>query len=338
MLQSSQPTPERVFETLTAYQDSAALAAAIELELFTRIGEGADTLAALAERVPASERGLRALCSYMVVREFLAQEGERYRLTQESALFLDRRSPHYMGSVSGFLTSDGLRRCFERLPEAVRRGGTVEEHGGTVAGENPVWVEFARAMQPMAQALAPGLAEAVCRPEPPRRVLDIAAGHGLYGIEIARRSETTEVVAQDWAGVLEVARENAQAAGVERRYRTLPGSAFEVSWGRDFDCVLLTNFLHHFSAEECTVLLSRARTALREGGRVAVLEFVVGEDRVSPPHPATFDLVMLATTQRGQAYTFAEYERMFLAAGLGAPERHELEPAAQAVLVAGIVR
>ena len=54
------------------------------------------------------------------------------------------------------------------------------------------------------------------------------------------------MVALDWASVLEVAKENAQAAGVADRYTTLEGSAFDVDYGSGYDLVLLTNFLHHF--------------------------------------------------------------------------------------------
>jgi predicted nicotinamide N-methyase len=325
--------PERIFETLTAYQASAALAAAIELDLFTHVGAGLDTPAKLAQETGASERGLRALLSYLVVRGFLERRGAGFAPSAESARFLDRRSAEFLGSVATFLTSAGLRRCFEDLGAAVRRGGTVEPGGGTVAAENPVWVDFARAMQPMARPLAERVAEVLGGPAP-RRVLDVAAGHGLYGIELARRSPAAEVVAQDWPSVLEVARENARAAGVGGRLRLLPGSAFAVDWGTDFDLVLLPNFLHHFGRAQCVQLLAKARAALRAGGRVAALEFVVDEGRTTPARPAAFDLVMVATTAQGESYTQAEYAAMFRAAGLPEPERLELVPAGHSLLVA----
>jgi 2-polyprenyl-3-methyl-5-hydroxy-6-metoxy-1,4-benzoquinol methylase len=80
----------------------------------------------------------------------------------------------------------------------------------------------------------------------PVRVLDIAAGHGLFGIEIAKQHDSAEIVALDWAPVLEVAKANARAAGVIDRFTTIPGSAFDVDYVGPYDIVLLTNFLHHF--------------------------------------------------------------------------------------------
>ena len=115
------------------------------------------------------------------------------------------------------------------------------------------------------------VAEAVGRAE---RVLDLAAGHGLYGIAVARANPGATIVAQDWEQVLAVARENAERAGVADRLRLLPGSAFEVDFGEGFDLVLVPNFLHHFDPPTCVALLRRVHDALAPGGRAAIVEFV----------------------------------------------------------------
>jgi 2-polyprenyl-3-methyl-5-hydroxy-6-metoxy-1,4-benzoquinol methylase len=149
----------------------------------------------------------------------------------------------------------------------------------------------------------------------PVRVLDIAAGHGLFGIEVAKQNPQAHVVSQDWAPVLEVAKNNAAKAGVADRFETLPGSAFDVEFGGPYDIVLLTNFLHHFDRATCVALLKKVHAALKPGGRVATLDFVPNEDRVSPPMAAAFALTMLASTASGDAYTFAEYKSMYEEAG-----------------------
>src|SRR2546426_3989279 len=132
------------------------------------------------------------------------------------------------------------------------------------------------------------------------KILDIAAGHGLFGITLAKHNPNAEVVAVDWPKVLEVARANARAAGAAGRYRTLPGSAFDVDYGEGYDLVLLTNFLHHFDIPTCEGLLRKVHAALATGGRAVTFEFVPNEDRVSPPIPAKFSMIMLATTQHGE--------------------------------------
>jgi ubiquinone/menaquinone biosynthesis C-methylase UbiE len=151
----------------------------------------------------------------------------------------------------------------------------------------------------------------------PVRVLDIAAGHGLFGIGVATQNPDAQIVAVDWAPVLEVASANARKAGVANRYETLAGSAFDVDYGGPYDVVLLTNFLHHFDPPTCVALLTKVRRALTPRGRAAALEFVPNDDRVSPPMVAAFAMTMLGTTASGDAYTFREYEGMYREAGFG---------------------
>lgn len=322
--QTLQPSPELFFETVNAYQRTAAIKAALELDAFTAIGEGKQTPQEIAARCETSERGMRVLCDYLTLIGFLTKEEGRYNLTPDSAVFLDRRSPAYMGSTLEFLLSPMLVNGFENLADAVRKGGTVIPEGGTVAPENPVWVKFAKAMVPMMAMPAQMIAKMVGDKEGAKlKVLDIAAGHGLFGISIAQQNPEAEVVALDWPNVLEVAKENARSVGVSDRYSTIEGSAFDVDYGSGYDLVLLTNFLHHFDQKTCESLLRKVYNALNEGGRAVTLEFVPNEDRVSPPIPAAFSMMMLGSTPSGDAYTFAELEQMFKNAGFA---HSELQP------------
>src|SRR5260370_40329619 len=107
----------------------------------------------------------------------------------------------------------------------------------------------------------------------PWKVLDIAAGHGMVGITLARHNPQAEIVAVDWAPVLAVAKANAQPAGVAGRYRTVPGSAFEVEFGNGDAVVLLTTFLHHFAAATNEELLRKMNAALKAGARAGYPEF-----------------------------------------------------------------
>ena len=310
------PSPAIVFDTLLAYQRSAALRAAIELGLFGAIGEGLHNVASLARRCSASERGIRILCDYLTVIGLLAKENGQYQHTITSATFLDPASPACVGPVSRFLCSRDVADPFLRLEEIVRTGHTTLPGEGSVEPESAHWVEFARSMAPMVAPMAGPLSALVLKDvSGPVRVLDIAAGHGLFGIEVAKQNPQARIVALDWAAVLEVAKANAQRAGVADRYETLPGSAFDVDFGGPYDIVLLTNFLPHFDPATCVGLLKKVHAALKPGGLAAALEFVPNEDRVSPPMQAAFSLIMLATTPSGDAYTFPELEAMYRKAG-----------------------
>jgi hypothetical protein len=330
---TSQPTPALLFDTINAHQRTEAIKAAIELSLFTAIARGNTSAKGIARACGASERGTRILCDYLVIIGFLTKQDGKYGLTPDSAIFLDQNSPAYMGTVIEFLLSPMLTDSFKDLTAAVKKGGSVSEEG-TIAPDHPVWVKFARAMAPMmalpSQLLAP-LVDPNANEE--LRILDIAAGHGLYGLAFAKWNPKAEVTAVDWSNVLEVAKENAQAAGVSDRYHTIPGSAFDVDYGAGYDIVLLTNFLHHFDPQTCEGLLRKVHGALADGGRAVTLEFVPNPDRVSPPQAAAFSLVMLGGTPGGDAYTFAELEAMFRNAGFAHSEWCELPPTIERVVI-----
>jgi 2-polyprenyl-3-methyl-5-hydroxy-6-metoxy-1,4-benzoquinol methylase len=322
------------YETLNAYQRTAALKAAIELDLFTAIGEGTNTARSLAKCRQATERGVRILCDFLVAIEILTKQDEQYSLTEESARLLDRRSPACIASAAGFLTLPEVVNSFKDLAGVVRNGLPDMAGEGTVEPQNAIWVDFARSMGPLQAPTAETIATVLHSGAGESwKVLDVAAGHGVFGIAVARQNPNAEIFAVDWPAVLEVARGNARQAGVEARYHGVPGSAFEVDFGRGYDVILLTGFLHHFGSAAIETLLRKLRAALAQNGRVVALEFVPNEDRVTPPETAAWAINMLAMTRSGDAYTFAEYERMFRSAGFSSNELVRLPSNPQSVIL-----
>lgn len=311
---NQQITPERLFSAINSYQLTEAIKSAIELDIFTLISEGNTMSAMIAKRCHAAERGVRILCDFLTIHGFLTKQGTTYSLAADSALFLDRHSPAYVGSAIEFLLTPRLRECHAHLTEAVRRGGTALGEG-MLDRENHDWVKFAHGMMPMARRPAEIIATELRRESEAYKVLDIAAGHGLFGISVAKQNPAAHVYASDWKNVLEVAQKNADAMGVGDRYHLIPGSAFETDFGNGYDLALITNLLHGFDTQTCTELMSKVHVALNPGGRAAIAEYVPNPDRVSRPTAAAFSLTMLAATGSGDAYTFAELESISKAAG-----------------------
>jgi ubiquinone/menaquinone biosynthesis C-methylase UbiE len=238
-----------------------------------------------------------------------------------------------MGSIANFLTAPTMVDSYKHLTASVRQGGSVVQDTA-LAPDHPMWVEFARSMAPMMAMPARSLAELLnARAGHKWKVLGIAAGHALFGINILQQNPNAELTIVDWPNVAEVARENAQKAGVANRFRALTGSAFEVDYGSGYDLVLLMNFLHHFDPPTNEKLLRKVHAALKPGGRAVALEFVPNEDRISPRMAASFSMIMLGTTPAGDAYTYRELESMFRNAGFQRCEMHPLPPGVEHVVI-----
>src|SRR5262249_21583492 len=150
------------------------------------IGNGIQTAAALAHQCRATERGIRILCDYLVVIGFLTKQGNRYSLTADTAVFLTRNSPTYLGTTVRFLTSPMRTEGFKTLGNTIRKGFTGS---GLLTIEHPIWVDFARDMAPLTRLpaeLLAGLVNAGVNQK--QKVLDIGAGHGLFGIALAKHN------------------------------------------------------------------------------------------------------------------------------------------------------
>ena len=303
--------PTWLLDEFRAFERSLALRTAIELDLFTCIGGGANTIRALSAVSGASERGLRALCDYLTVQGHLLKRGARYSLTLNSRLYLTTASPAYFGSAVRFFASDSTVAAFCRLRQTVERGTACSADFAELD-----WVEYARSMAPLAEATAQFAANALAGDSKgPVQVLDLGAGHGLYGLAIAAQNSAAQIFALDAPQVLEIAIGNARESGVAERFHPIPGDALETDFGGPYDLVLAANLAHHFDQASNVRLFQKARAALKPAGRIALIEWVPNADRVSPAHDAAFALTVLATSARGAIYTLTEYSRMLRAAG-----------------------
>ncbi len=321
-----------VYETCLSYQKTAALQAAIKLDIFTKIGHQSLTAEQIASRTGASLRGVRILCDFLCVIGLLKKNTNLYNLSVDAKRFLDRTSPYYLADIIDFYAAPEIvSLIMQDSTSYVIAGGTSELTN--ISPDNPIWVKFAQSMVPFSSIAAQRIASYIVkRKMEPRKILDVAAGHGLFGIQVANIINHASVMAIDWANVLEIAESNAELAGLSDRYKTMAGNIFEIDWGKDYDLILLPNILHHFNQDECTILLGKARNSLSTDGSVFVIDLMPNQDRISPPEQAAFAFFMLATTPQGDAYPCSSYESMAKDAGLIVTDSMQLLPTPETLL------
>lgn len=327
------PSPDKFFQTMVAYQRTAALKAAIDLDLFTSIAEGQATASALATKVHGTERAVRMLCDSLVALGFFTKTGNRYGLTTDSAAFLDRNSPMYAGSARNFLASSFVVDSFRDLAAVVRSGRPLSDQPFAEEDEHAAWAAFARDMAPLAYTVAQETAKLFAQ-DSAIKVLDVAAGHGMFGIAIAQLNPRATIVALDWPSVLAIAEQNAKRFAISERYYLLHGDALAVDLGAEFDAVVMPNVMHLWDRPTNVRFLKKVHAALEPKGRLVIIDFVPNEDRVSPQVPALFALNMLANTTAGDVYTVSEHRAMLRQAGFPDCQIRQLPPTPHTAVVA----
>lgn len=310
------PSPRLFFETASAHERTEVLRGAVKLDLFTQIQRCGGGVEELAQACAATPRAIRILCDYLTVQGFLTKSSAGYALTPDSAFFLSRDAPHYIGGALDYVTSPAIRKSFAELSKTAQVGGTHDPACDMTSSNNPIWVTYAKSIKPLMRLPAQLLARQIRRDRSSAlRVLDVAAGHGMFGIAIAQRFPKARCMALDWAPVLEVALENAKEAGVADQVVCLPGNALEIDWNPPHDLILMVNFMHHFDVPTCKAILSKAFDALSEGGQVLILDYMLDPTEAAPAEAVSFALAMLATTPGGDAHSAQIYRDLCIDIG-----------------------
>ena len=309
--------PERLEQTIRNFMPSRCVLTALELDLFTAVGEGA-TAEEVGKKIQANVRATAMLLNALVALGLLARSGEAYRNTAETARYFVEGSKD--NHRRGLLHPANLWHRWSTLTQAVRTGTRV----AVVGDRNPDWTEnFIAGMQRNAKDRAP-LVVARLGTEGVRRVLDLGGGSGVYSIAFAKASPAVRCEILDLPEVVPLTAEYVQRAGVALQVHIRPGNMLESDLGAGYDLVLLNAICHMFSEEQNRELFRRARQALAPGGRLAVQDFILNDEKTEPAQAALFSLNMLVGTEGGASYSEAEYVEWMRAAGFAAMRRIEL--------------
>jgi len=161
---------------------------------------------------------------------------------------------------------------------------------------------------PAAKALAEALSIAEAKQSV--RVLDIAAGSGVWSIALAQQSRQVQITAVDRPAVAAVTRKVAKEQGVGDRLQTLEGDMHEVPLKPNhYHVATLGQILHSEGEEASKKLLRKVFNALAPGGTIAIAEFVADDRRSGPPMPLIFAINMLVNTDQGDTFTFGEISK-----------------------------
>jgi (2Fe-2S) ferredoxin/ubiquinone/menaquinone biosynthesis C-methylase UbiE len=300
--------PERIEQMMRGYMPSRCILTALELDLFTAVGDGASA-EQIGTKINASARGVSMLLNALVSLGLLCKTGEDYRNTPESARFFVQGSKN--NHRNGLLHIANIWHRWSTMTDAVRSGtrvpGNREDH--------PEWTRnFIEAMERIAKDRAAHVVKALGT-NGVRRVLDLGGGSGAYSIAFAKASPDVRCEILDVAEVVPLTTEYISKAGVSAQVRLRTGNMLEDDFGSGYDMIMLNAICHMFSEEQNQDIFRRAQRALAPNGRLAVQDFILNPDKTGPPHAALFSLNMLVGTDAGASYSEAEYTAWMKAAG-----------------------
>ena len=317
--------PAPILQMLQANQATAVLKTAIDLGIFAALAEEPRTAEAAAAKIHCPPRSTGIILDAMAVLGLAVRRGTAYELAPLARAFLVPGGPTYLGDTSNIFAGPLLWDAFGKLTEAVRADGSIlDKHAETPS--NTFWETFARSSAALAFPTAAALADLlapIAAAKKSMRVLDVAAGSGIYGYT-QLRAPGVDVTFLDWPNVLEETRAWGDRLGVDRsRTHYLPGSVFEADLGGTYDVVIASHLYHHFDPKTCQALTRRLAGALAPGGRLAVHDFVTGA-ALENPGATMFSLVMLVWTRHGKAYAHDDYATWMSEAGLTRPSAHPM--------------
>jgi ubiquinone/menaquinone biosynthesis C-methylase UbiE len=302
------------------YVPPLVLEAAIRHHVFDVLDSGPKDIWEVQKATGASARGLTAIMDALVGLNFLSKdEQNRFALTPESFTFLVSTKPTFFGGMIKHCSEQLIPRWLN-LNEVVATGKPVtpvnEEKSG---GE--FFHEFVLDIFPMSYGAAQALAAHMNYGSSgdPVRILDLAAGSGVWGIAQAQSSPRVHVTAVDWPEVIDVTKKTAAKFGLSDRFSFIEGDLLDVSFGSGHNVATLGHILHSEGETRSRKLLAKTFAALASGGTIAVQEFLVNKERTGPVNGLFFAVNMIVNTQEGNTWSFEEIGAWLEEAGFTNP-------------------
>jgi 2-polyprenyl-3-methyl-5-hydroxy-6-metoxy-1,4-benzoquinol methylase len=335
-LLTSPLAPRVLFDTFLPLLQARAIMAGVRLGIFESLSDGARTSDELAQTLSLNPETVDLVLRVLVSGDYVIREERRYALTALARGALILGGPAQLTSWVQMM-DELFWDLLGRMDEIVRSGRGVDFHQSL--RDQSRWAIYQAAMLETARGMgAPLVASLVPVKSGARRLLDIGGSHGLYGALIARAHPPMRSEVLDLPQAVEESRKLAQAEGIDDVVTHRVGNALADDLGRDYDVVLLSNILHHFTPTQSKDLLARVKGALGRDGTVAIWEGRQPEADAPTELVGDAFALFFRLTSTGRCYTASEYVDWLTEAGFSDVQLQPTPSAPFQVLATGRAR
>ena len=295
-------TPDDVLKMASSYQPACVLAAAVDLDLFTVVGERSLTAAAIARELSADPRATTILLDALAAMELLVKQGEQYRVPPDVAEIFTAG-----GKLSKLAMVQHQGNCMRRwvqLAQVVKTGQPAGR-AASIRGEQADQAAFIEAMDNISAPMAGPLVSSL-RPLAFTHLLDIGGASGTWTIALLRAVPAARATIFDLPEVIPFAKARVAGAGLADRVEFVKGDFYRDALPSGADFAWVSAIIHQNSAAQNRDLYSKVHAALEPGGTIAIRDIVMDEARTRPVGGALFAINMLTATQAGGTYTLGE--------------------------------
>jgi SAM-dependent methyltransferase len=316
-MSTSEPNPSAILQTAFSFWSSKVLLTAVEFGVFTKLAGRKLAGAELGAELKLHPRGIADFFDALVAMKFLGREGDgpsaKYINTPDGALFLDEKSPRYIGGVLVMLNAR-LFKFWNDLPEALRTGLPQNETKGGGKGifeelySDPVKLEqFLGAMTGISRLNFEALAEKFDFSRY-KTLCDIGGATGLLCIETAKKHPHLKCTSFDLPPVEPVAKNSIAAAGLSGRVGTASGDFFKDPLPKA-DVITMGMILHDWNLEKKMHLIRAAYDALPPGGALVAVEALIDDVRRENVQGLLMSLNMLIEFGDAFDYSGADFKK-----------------------------
>lgn len=312
------PSPDAILQLGSAFWASKTLLSAVELNVFTVLGDGPLERIVLADRCGLHPRGAEDFLDALVALGMLTRDGTCYANTPDTDLFLDRKKPAYVGGLLEMFNAR-LYGFWDSLTNALKSGQPQSEvrQGGSFFGtlySDPQRLQgFLAAMS----GVSMGPARAIAAKFPwsdYRSFADIGCAQGALAVQVALAHPHLQGLGVDLPPVQASFTQYVQQHGVKDRLTFRGGDFFRDALPRA-DVIVMGHILHDWSLAEKNQLIAKAYDALPAGGALLVYEAIIDDERRSNAFGLLMSLNMLIETPAGFDFTGSQCCAWMQAAG-----------------------